>query len=273
MRVRKPSVEFSQTPARWAPNGEFAQQMNASSLWIPHLERFLNRVMAQAAAKLDGNNPQGAKLKADVRTFIRQEGHHTALHAAFNQILPREGYDIAAFESHFEAEFERLLKTKSFKFLCAYCEGFETLGPALATVWLDEIDDLVSDADPNVVMLWKWHLMEEYEHRMVCHDVARTFGVGYFQRVYGFLYQARQLQGFTKQVLEYLLGQDARGMTKAQEQAMRQRDKQVRRRMLRQILPHLIKAMMPFHNPERVRAAKNYEAFMAEIEASLALQE
>jgi len=175
MRVRKPDVDFSQTSARWAPHGEFAQQMNASSLWIPHLERFLNRVMSQANAKLDASNPRHARLKADIRTFIRQEGNHTALHAAFNAILPRAGYDIAHFERHFEAEFKRLLATKSFKFLCAYCEGFETLGPPMALVWLDEIEDLIGNADQNVVTLWKWHLMEEYEHRTVCHDVARMF--------------------------------------------------------------------------------------------------
>ena len=117
MRVRKPDVDFSQTSARWAPHGEFAQQMNASSLWIPHLERFLNRVMSQANAKLDASNPRHARLKADIRTFIRQEGNHTALHAAFNEILPREGYDVAHFERHFEKDFKRLLATKSFKFL------------------------------------------------------------------------------------------------------------------------------------------------------------
>lgn len=99
MHVRKPDVDFSQTSARWAPHGEFAQQMNASSLWIPHLERFLNRVMSQANAKLDASNPRHARLKADIRTFIRQEGNHTALHAAFNAILPRAGYDVAHFNA------------------------------------------------------------------------------------------------------------------------------------------------------------------------------
>jgi len=270
MRARKPALDFSETPARWAPNGEFAQQMNASSLWIPALERFLNRVMSQANARLDGADPVQARLKADIRAFIRQEGNHTALHAACNAILPRAGYDVAEFERQFEQGFQRLMKTRSFKFLCAYCEGFETLGPPMALVWLDEIEDLVGAADPNVVRLWKWHLMEEYEHRTVCHDVARAFGVGYFQRLHGFFFQLTHLQGFSRQVRDYLLAQDALTMTPEEVRAMHRRSKAVGRKVLRLALPRILKALLPFHDPRRDPEPRAYRSYMNEIEASLA---
>ena len=270
MRVRKPNVDFSQTSARWAPVGEFAQQMNATSLWIPHLERFLNRVMSQANAKLDASNRNHAQLKTDIRTFIRQEGNHTALHAAFNEILPREGYDVAHFERHFEAEFKRLLTTKSFKFLCAYCEGFETLGPPMALVWLDEIEDLIGEADRNVVTLWKWHLMEEYEHRTVCHDVARTFGVGYFQRLHGFFFQLTHLQGLSRMVRDYLLAQDALPLTPAQAAAMHKRSKAVGRKVMKLALPRIFKALLPFHDPRRDPEPKAYRSYMTKVEEGLA---
>lgn len=269
MRVRKPDVDFSQTSARWAPHGEFAQQMNASSLWIPHLERFLNRVMSQANAKLDASNPRHAQLKADIRTFIRQEGNHTALHAAFNAILPRAGYDIAHFERHFEAEFKRLLATKSFKFLCAYCEGFETLGPPMALVWLDEIEDLIGNADQNVVTLWKWHLMEEYEHRTVCHDVARMLGVSYFQRIHGFFFQLKHLQGMSRMVKDYLFAQDALAMTPEQVAEMHKRSKAVGRKVMKLALPRILKALLPFHDPRKDPEPRAYRSYMAKIETAL----
>lgn len=249
MRARKPVVDFSDTPARWSPVGEFAQQMNASSLWIPALERFLCRVMSQANVRLDAADPAHARLKADIRAFIRQEGNHTALHTAFNTVLPCAGYDVAGFERRFEQDFQRLMKKRSFKFLCAYCEGFETLGPPMALVWLDEIEDLVGEADPNVVRLWKWHLMEEYEHRTVCHDVARAFGVGYVRRIHGFFFQLRHLQGFSRQVRDYLLAQDALTMTPEQVRAMHRRSRAVGRKVLKLALPRILKALLPFHDP------------------------
>ena len=88
--------------------------MNASSLWIPHLERFLNQVMARAVGE----------MKDDAKMFIRQEANHYSLHGAFNTILPTCGYDVSEFERRFETEFQKLLSTKSLAFLCAYCDGF-----------------------------------------------------------------------------------------------------------------------------------------------------
>jgi len=75
MKIRKPEIDFSEVPARWAAIPEFAQ--------------------------------------SEVRVFIRQEACHTALHDGFNSILGRSGYDVAHFERYFEAEFEKLLRTKS----------------------------------------------------------------------------------------------------------------------------------------------------------------
>jgi len=270
MRVRRPTFDFSNTPARWASEGEFAQQMNASSLWIPYLERFLNRVMAQAASRLDADDPKTAKLKADIRMFIRQEANHYSLHGAFNEILPRSGYDVKAFEEHFEKEFARLYETKSFKFLLAYCEGFETLGPPMALVWLDELEELLAGADPEVVRLWKWHLMEEYEHRSVCYDAFRAFRGGYFLRVYAFFYQLRHLGGFSQMVRDHLFEVDSAGKTPAEIKEMKRRGKRVMRKVMKLALPRILKALSPFHDPAKAPEPKAYRQYMAKIEASLA---
>ena len=269
MLVRRPKFDFSQTPAKWAREGEFAQSMNASSLWIPYLERFLNRVMAQAAARLDASDPKAAQLKADIRMFIRQEANHYSLHGAFNEILPRCGYDVAPFEKYFESEFERLYTTKSFKFLLAYCEGFETLGPPMALVWLDEIEHLLADADQEVVGLWKWHLMEEYEHRSVCHDVFKAFGGGYFLRIYGLFYQLRHLGGMTNMVREHLFERDGVGKSLEEKAAMRRQADKVKWQVMKLALPRILKALSPFYNPANSPEPKAYRSHMAMVEASL----
>lgn len=270
MKVRRPVIDFSATPARWSKIPEFAQIMNASSLWIPHLERFLNRVLVKALGTLDPDDPKTAQIRSDVRLFMRQEANHYALHDAFNAVLPASGYDVSTFESHFEEEFERLFSTKSLAFLCAYCEGFETLGPPSALVWLDEIDELIEGARPEVVKLWKWHLMEEYEHRTVCHDVFHAVHGGYLMRLYGFFFQLKHLGRFSAMVRDYLLAQDEQNLREAERKASRKRARRVRRTIARLTLPKLLRALSPFYSPARSREPRRFRDYMAKIEAELA---
>src|SRR4051794_14473849 len=97
MKVRRPAFDFSQTPAKWSVIPEFAQMMNATSLWIPYLERFLNQVMARAVGEMKDDDPETRRIKADTKLFIRQEANHYSLHGAFNAILPNSGYDVSEF--------------------------------------------------------------------------------------------------------------------------------------------------------------------------------
>jgi predicted metal-dependent hydrolase len=269
MKVRTPKFDFSNTTSHWAKTPEFAHMMNASSLWIPHLERFLNRVMAKAGSSLKGDDETSRQVKADIKLFIRQEATHYAMHGAFNQIMVRDGYDVAPFEKMFDSEFEKLFKTKSLAFLCAYCEGFETLGPPSALVWLDEIEEILEGADPAVVALWKWHLTEEYEHRTVCYDTFKVIHGGYFMRIYGFFFQLRQLQGFSKIVREYLLARDRESMTEEEIKASRKRYKMVSRKITWLTLPRMLKALSPFYNPRGLPEPKMFRTHLAKIEAAL----
>jgi predicted metal-dependent hydrolase len=270
MKVRRPEFDFSDTPPHWCAVPEFAQGMNAASLWIPYLERFLNRVLAKALKTLDPENPETERIKADGRMFIRQESNHYTTHEAFNTILARNGYDLAELEQLFEREFERLFSTKSLAFLTAYCEGFETLGPPHALVWLDEIEDLLQGARPEVVGLWKWHLMEEYEHRTVCHDVFHAIHGGYFMRLYGFFFQLWHLRGFTQKVAKVLQTKDEAIMSHEEIALSRQRRKQVNKQIGRLILPLLLQVLSPFYNPRRSPEPKAYRRHMAAVEAKLA---
>jgi predicted metal-dependent hydrolase len=270
MKIRRPTFDFSGTPAHWTAIPEFAQMMNSSSLWIPPLERFLNQVMGRAAASLKGEDAETDRIKSDIRTFIRQESNHYMTHSAFNAILPNNGYDVAEFELLFEAEFKKLLSTKSLAFLCAYCEGFETLGPPSALIWLDEIGDLLEGARPEAVKLWKWHLMEEYEHRHVCHEVFHAVHGGYFLRVYGMFYHYFQMVHFTGIVLKRLLARDRAQMSASQIKASRKRARRVALRIAWLTWSRALKALSPFYTPREAREPHEFRSYMAKIEAELA---
>ena len=270
MKVRRPALDFSNTPPRWSPDGEFAQAANASSLWIPSLERFLNRVLARVLAQYRDDPRLTPELHEQIRIFIRQESNHTAIHDSFNAILSREGYDTAPFVKHFDEEFETMLRTKSLAFLTSYCEGFETFGPPSALAWFDQMDEILAGARPEVVDLWKWHLLEEYEHRTVCHDVFHLVHGGYFLRIYGFFYQMFHLGGFSKMVREHLLEVDRKTMTPEELELSRKREKKAARAQLMRFLPRLFSVLSPFYTPYDSPEPRGWKPYRDKIEADIA---
>lgn len=270
MRVRQPKFDFSQSPAIWTRVPEFAQTQNGASVGIPPLERFLNRVMAKARKEITGDDPASVALRADITTFIRQESCHYAVHDQMNAVLVRDGYDrIPELEREIEAHYERLLETKSLAFLVAYCEGFETLGPASAIAWCgDSLDDYLDGADPNVEMMYRWHLMEEFEHRHVCFDTFKRLHGGYFMRIYGFLYQLACFKKYSALVKDYLLEKDRATMTPAQIKASKQREKAVSRKLMKNVIWRLIKVFSPTYRPHNLPIPTRWKSIEQEIDAT-----
>lgn len=266
MRARRPDFDFSDTTAHWAKIPEFAHFLNSASVSFPYLERFLNRTMAKVATTLSGDDARTIKLKKDIQIFIRQEANHYSLHERFNAIMPRSGYDISAIEAYIESEYERLWNTKSFAFCVAYCEGFETLGPPFAHIMLDMADDLFAGADPEVVALWKWHLMEEFEHRTVCYDAFAAVHGGYFLRIYAFFYQMRHLGKMSAMARKLMIEQDRAGMTPAEVEESKKRAKQVGK-SLRGGIFRIFRALSPWYSPHPIPEPKRFRSFMAEIES------
>lgn len=134
MRVRMPNFDFSNSTARWMPRApEMAQLLNANSIVIPHLERFLNRVTARARGEIADDTADGAKVRADISSFIKQESCHYTVHGNFNAMMQAGGYSrLPQLEEGIAARYEHLLATKSLRFLVAYCEGLESLTPPVA---------------------------------------------------------------------------------------------------------------------------------------------
>ena len=270
MRVRQPEFDFTQTRAHWSPNPEFAQMQNAASLGIPPLERFLNRVMARARKEIKGDDAASVSLRADITTFIRQESCHYATHDRMNAVLVRDGYDrVPEFERKIEAHYTRLFETKSLAFLTAYCEGFETLGPASAMAWCgDSLDELLVGADPNVEMMYRWHLLEEYEHRHVCYDVFKRLHGGYFMRIYAFFYQLYFFAKLSGMVKKYLFATDRARMTAAELDASKRREKAVSKTLKSTMLKNLPKVLLPSYRPHILPLPKNWQHLEHAIDAN-----
>jgi predicted metal-dependent hydrolase len=104
MKARFPKFDFSNVRAHWAPNKEFAQSYNASSLIPAYVEPFLLKVMRIAREKV---NPANTRLIEEIDIFCKQEMQHCKHHIAYNKIFRSQGYEgLKPLEDKIAAEYD-----------------------------------------------------------------------------------------------------------------------------------------------------------------------
>ncbi len=170
---RHPEFDLSECLARdWHGNDPFRTAFfNALSLTFPKGERFFIDSIRAFQGGIDE-----PKLSAEIRGFIGQEAIHSREHAQFNAALCRaRGYDETYIDKRLDAEtawananlepITRLGATVATEHLTAI------LGNALLTspAWLD-------GADPRMAAMWRWHAIEEVEHKAVAFDTFIAAG-------------------------------------------------------------------------------------------------
>lgn len=270
MQVRKPQFDFSRATPRWAPHWELALLLNSQSMLFPPLERFLNRVMLMARQEIRGSDARSEQLRQDIGLFVQQEGVHYATHSRFNAMLARSGFpELPEMEAAMEEEYRTLLRTKSLRFLCAYCDGFETLGPIYARIYLDQLDDYYAGGDPDVVAMWKWHLMEEYEHRTVCFDVYEQLFADYLPRIHGLIFAHRHMGAFIRKVQRYMFERECAGMSEPERAAAKARSKAVQRHLGALALRHVPGLFWPRYTPRAAAPPRTLQAFEQELQRVL----
>lgn len=151
-------------PVRWWLNGDPVATAwhNALSVAFPTGEAFF---IEHVRACRDG---APAKLEAEIRAFVRQEINHTREHVAFNRSATDAGYDISGIEQRLE---RRL----------SLARGRPTLANLAATMALEHLTAIMAretllkpeqyeGASPHARELWRWHAVEEIEHKGVAYD-------------------------------------------------------------------------------------------------------
>jgi predicted metal-dependent hydrolase len=218
-----------------------------------YVEPFLIKVMKRAKSQLDP--ARDADLIRDIDIFNKQEGQHFKFHRAYMKMLHDHGYDaIKEHERAYEADYDRFLATKSLRWLLAYCEGFEATGSGTAATWVDERNaDMLAGAQRLPIELWRWHLAEEYEHRMVAFNLYhRLYGKGrvraYLYRVFGFFTSAAHIQKYVLRTQKTMIDTDRATMTEEEIAKSKQRARQSQRQSAKQSLG-VLRALSPFYTP------------------------
>jgi len=136
---------------------------NALSLTFPDGERLFIDSVRKFRGQLQG------RLVEDVRAFIAQEAIHSREHAALNAVLDRNHYPIDRIEASVRRRIAFLRSLGPMRML-GVTIALEHFTAMLADMF-DGDPELWDGTPEEMLRLWRWHAMEETEHKAVAFDV------------------------------------------------------------------------------------------------------
>jgi uncharacterized protein len=123
-----------------------------------------------------------AHQQAQIDAFIKQEAAHSREHIHFNKQVHEAGYEVASIEANLA---EQLAKAKDFPPVVnlATTVALEHFTAIIAHAAL-KTDRHFEGASADAARLWKWHAIEEIEHKAVAFDafLAATKNMPSFRR-------------------------------------------------------------------------------------------
>lgn len=107
-------------------------------------------------------------LAGEIADFIKQEALHSREHAAFNAQIESAGYDVAPLDERVRYELGRFKARSSIRQL-GLTIALEHFTALFAHQLLAAPHHLENTPD-SVRQLWRWHALEEIEHKAVAFD-------------------------------------------------------------------------------------------------------
>lgn len=125
-------------------------------------------------------------LCQQLQGFIGQESAHGSEFIRYNQILRRQGYESKKLEKRNLKKFKWLANKFSPMMHLSLTLAAEHLTAIISDLLLRE-EQWLQDALPPFKALWRWHAIEEIEHKAVVYDVYQTLKGGYGLRLAGMI--------------------------------------------------------------------------------------
>lgn len=162
--VRDERFGRDKRPGRWWLNNDpiATAWHNALSATFPRGEAFF---IEAVKAHREGAGP---KLEAEIRAFIKQEINHTREHIAFNRAAVDAGYDLDAIDRRVAENLE-LTKDRPAILNLAVTMALEHYTAMMAQEFLANPQHFAG-AEPETAAMWRWHAIEEIEHKGVAYD-------------------------------------------------------------------------------------------------------
>lgn len=156
-------------PLYWCDNSPFKTHfLNAQSTVFPPGERFFIHSVKQFR---DGVTDP--KLQAEVAEFIKQENWHSYAHEQYNDWLASNGSPAGKIDKESTARFEWIKNKLSPKAQLAITIGIEHITALTGRHNLSH-RTFMKSMHPQFEVVWRWHSVEEIEHKSVAIDVWRA---------------------------------------------------------------------------------------------------
>lgn len=108
------------------------------------------------------------KLAQDIRDFVRQEVNHSREHLAFNRAAEASGYDLSAIDARV-AGLVAMTQQQPPVIQLAITSALEHFTAMFAHEFLARPEHF-GTSDGALKDLWRWHAVEEIEHKAVAFD-------------------------------------------------------------------------------------------------------
>lgn len=153
----------SKTDRWWNGGNPVATALyNALSATFPKGEAFF----VESVRKFRDDAPP--KLAAEIKAFTTQEVMHSREHVAFNKRAHEAGYDLTPLENRVDWRLDMVRERPPIASLAATM-ALEHFTAILAHELLRDPRHLAS-CDPESAAMWRWHAIEEIEHKGVAYD-------------------------------------------------------------------------------------------------------
>lgn len=212
IRPRAPRLAFDGVRRHWFAESRTATHVwNGANLLFPAGERFFVRSVRHY---LDRLSPE---LQAQVKGFCGQEGRHAQAHERLFGTLREQGFDVDRIVGRYETiAFKYLEKVAPHALRLSITVAAEHFTALMAEGMLGV--DITKNADPVIRNLFKWHAVEELEHKSVAFDVLEQIAPSYALRMAGLFVASTFLAGFWVYATNELLKQDGSSLLDAKRE-------------------------------------------------------
>ena len=155
------------TPRYWFDDDPFMTHFfNAISSMFPEGERFFIRAVRNY--KDEVTTPE---LAAEVSAFVRQEAQHFKEHDDHTALLEAQGFGVLTKFNGLAARGLTWTSAKVPRFALALTVAIEHITAVMADLLLRHDERWLEPMVPEMRRLWRWHAIEESEHKAVAYDV------------------------------------------------------------------------------------------------------
>lgn len=175
------AFDFDDIPRHWIKRNPFRSTfMNSLSCMFPEGEKMFMDAVRDCQKNI--KNPSNTLLE-QVKGFIKQEAIHGHEHAQYNDFLRKWGYPIDKINRFEKKEKIWMRKYIPASHRLAITCALEHFTAIMAHQVLTN-PMTTRDMHPQFKEMWRWHAIEETEHKAVAFDVYQEAVGSYWLRVF-----------------------------------------------------------------------------------------